>query len=251
MKKNVINSLIVIFVFVFAYYGRRPVFEILGISFDQYWLRMLAFYLWWTIPALVITGILYSFKDIFSNLGFDKGFLTGLWVAAISVLPMFAGSAFTGAFVKDTPVIELLHGTLFAGFFEEFLFRGFLFGLLFNKNNWGFIPAALLGALIFGSGHMYQGNTLSQTIGVFIMTALGAAWFSWLYIEWKNNLWVPVFLHIFMNLSWTLFDVSDNALGTIIPNLFRAATIAVSIMLTLKLNPVRRINRTVLNRNSA
>ncbi|MCD6659879.1 MAG: hypothetical protein LT105_06950 [Lentimicrobium sp.] len=54
-----------------------------------------------------------------------------------------------------------------------------------------------------------------------------------------------------MNLSWTLFDVSENALGTIIPNLFRAATIAVSIMLTLKLNPVRKIHRRVLIRNSA
>lgn len=45
---------------------------------------------------------------------------------------------------------------------------------------------------------------------------------------------MPVFLHFQMNLSWTLFDVSDNALGGVIANVFRAVTIALTIFITIR-----------------
>ncbi|HDR04340.1 MAG TPA: CPBP family intramembrane metalloprotease [Candidatus Marinimicrobia bacterium] len=119
------------------------------------------------------------------------------------------------------------------GFMEEFLFRGFLFGLLFLKLGWCFIPAALIGALIFGLGHVYQGNAFMETLGIFFITAMGAVWFAWLYIEWNENLWIPVFLHIVMNLSWLLFDIGENALGDLAANLFRTITITLTIVITI------------------
>lgn len=82
-------------------------------------------------------------------------------------------------------------------------------------------------------GHLYQGVSFGQTTGVFIVSAMGAVWFAWLYVE-LDNLWIPIFLHVFMNLSWTLFDVSDNALGGIYVNIFRAITIALTILITIR-----------------
>lgn len=53
------------------------------------------------------------------------------------------------------------------------------------------------------------------------------------YVEWKYNLWIPIFLHLFMNLFWMLYSVSDNAFGGIYTNIFRNITIAMIIGLTI------------------
>jgi len=45
-----------------------------------------------------------------------------------------------------------------------------------------------------------------------------------------NNLWVPIGLHLFMNLHWMLFSAGDNALGSIYANVFRAITITFTIV---------------------
>ncbi|MEX1191034.1 MAG: CPBP family intramembrane glutamic endopeptidase [Brumimicrobium sp.] len=135
--------------------------------------------------------------------------------------------------------LNLADKTFFAGFMEEFLFRGFLFGLLFRKLCRGFIPATLIGAVIFGFAHIYQGSSLLESTGIFLVTSIGAVWFAWLYIEWNNSLWVPIFLHILMNLSWALFDVSENAMGGLYVNIFRVITIALTVIITIRYNWVK------------
>jgi membrane protease YdiL (CAAX protease family) len=149
---------------------------------------------------------------------------------------MFLSSAIIGQIGEDLNMLRLVHQTIVAGLMEEYLFRGFLFGLLFRKSGWGFIPASISGALIFGLGHIYQGSTFLETMGVFFITSIGGIWFAWLYIEWNNNLWVPIFLHILMNISWGLFEVSNNALGGFYTNLFRIITITLTILITIKYN---------------
>ncbi len=141
---------------------------------------------------------------------------------------MFISSAIAGSIPADLSALRLVQDTLLAGFMEELLFRGFLFGLLFRFCGWGFIPASMAGAVVFGLGHLYQGSSIPEVAGVYLVTAMGAVWFAWLYIEWNNNLWLPVFLQILMNFSWTLFDMSSNAIGDVFPNLFRMITIALT-----------------------
>jgi hypothetical protein len=193
-------------------------------------------YLWWILPTVLIVGLLYGFSSILYNIGIQKGLKTGLLFSIVTVLPMFLSSAIIGQVGEDLNMLRLVHQTIFAGLMEEYLFRGFLFGILFRKLGWGFIPASILGALIFGLGHIYQGSTFLETTGVFFITSIGGIWFAWLYIEWNNNLWVPIFLHILMNISWGLFEVSNNALGGFYTNLFRIITIALSIIITIKYN---------------
>ena len=131
---------------------------------------------------------------------------------------------------------------------EEFLFRGFLFGILFRKLGWGFIPASVLGAVIFASGHLYQAGSFLEGIGIFMVTFMGAAWFAWLFIEWDENLWIPIFLHTLMNLSWVLFDVGGNALGDSQTNLYRAITIVLSVATTIVRN-IRKKNFQINRKN--
>ena len=235
-RKTTIDSIIVILTFLIAFYGKRILSEYYTIPISSDYLKIAYSYLWWILPTVLITGLLYGFSSILNNIGIQKDLKTGLLFSIVTVLPMFLSSAIIGQIGEDLNMLRLVHQTIVAGLMEEYLFRGFLFGLLFRKSGWGFIPASISGALIFGLGHIYQGSTFLETMGVFFITSIGGIWFAWLYIEWNNNLWVPIFLHILMNISWGLFEVSNNALGGFYTNLFRIITITLTILITIKYN---------------
>ncbi|MBE0662116.1 MAG: CPBP family intramembrane metalloprotease [Bacteroidales bacterium] len=231
--KTTLHASIIILTFLVALYGKSLLQNFIELQFSSYAIRIIYSYSWWVIPVVIVTAALYGFRNVLKNLGLQKGFLMGLAFSIIVVLPMFLGSAIIGKFVADMNLLQVFHKTFLAGFMEELLFRGFLFGLLFRKLKWGFIPASLPGAIIFGMSHLYQGSGITETLGIFTVTFIGALWFAWLYIEWDDNLWVPIWMHILMNLSWTIFDVSSNALGGFEANIFRIITIALSVLITI------------------
>ncbi len=241
-KKETLESILVVVAFLIALYGDKILNTFISIYFPTTFFKISFIYLWWSLPTLLVLGVLYGFKNIFENLGLNKGFVTGLFFSIVVVSPMLISSAIIGKIDDELDLGSLLHKTFVAGFFEEYLFRGFLFGILFAKLRWGFIPASILGGLLFGMGHIYQGSSMVEILGVFSITAIGAIWFSWLYVEWDKNLWVPIFLHSFMNLSWTLFDVSENAMGGFYVNVFRTLTIACAIIATIRYHKKRGLH---------
>lgn len=235
-KNKFFQSVFIILVFLLAVYGKRMVGRNFALSFESPLLKILYSYAWWIVPICIAIGLLYGFKNILKELCLDKNIFIGLIFSLVVVSPMIISSALIGKIDDGIDVTTLLHKTLFAGFMEEVLFRGFLFGLLFRKIGWGFIPASVLGAIIFALSHLYQGSNTNELIGIFLVTFIGSAWFAWLFIEWKENLWVPIFLHVFMNLSWTLFNVSENALGGVYTNIFRIITIGLTVIATILYN---------------
>jgi membrane protease YdiL (CAAX protease family) len=130
-------------------------------------------------------------------------------------------------------VNTILINVIAASFFEELYYRGFLFGQLFRYTSLGFILSVILGAVIFGLIHLYQGSALTEWIGIFLITFLGGILFAWVYVEWNFNLWVPVLLHLLMNLSFEMFSAGENALGGIYLNIFRSITLFLIIFLTI------------------
>lgn len=231
MKSRLFLSLAIIAVFILADKS-MALTEYFGGAITDRTLRLYAYY---SLPigiVLIASALLYGPQKVAASLGLNKGFLKGMSYGLLFTLPMFIGYASIGTLQEDWSLMGLFF--LFIGAtMEEVVYRGFLFGQLFRKANWGFIPAVLLNAVIFGIGHLYQGNSFGETTGVFLVTLLGGIWFAWLYIEWDNNLWVAISLHIFMNLSWQLFAVGDNALGGWGANFFRIMTIALSIIFTI------------------
>jgi uncharacterized protein len=230
------KSLVLILTFIISFYGNKVSSEFININFMNKELKIIYYYLWWVLPTLLSLGLLFNLKSLTECLGLKNDIIQGLVYSIVFVLPMLLGSSIIGSLIKDLSITDFLQKTLLAGFMEEYLFRGFLFGILFLRLGWGFVPSSVLGAIIFGFGHVYQGNNFVESLGVFIVTASGAVWFAWLYIEWENNLWIPVFLHSLMNLSWLLFDISENALGSALANFFRVITIVLSIVLTVNKN---------------
>ena len=190
---------------------------------------------WYVAFPLFILGLFHGFRNVqeAAGLSFSR-FKYGLWAGFIGTLPMLLGTGFLANFNLTINPSAILIGCLLAAVGEEILYRGLLFGQLFRHVRWGFVFAGLASALFFGAGHLYQGDSWGSLAGIFLVTFLGGMWFSWLYVEYGYNLWVPMSYHFFMNLSWAVFEVSDNALGGVGPNIFRAATIALSIWLTIR-----------------
>lgn len=248
MKRNIFRSILIIITFLIGFYGRGIIdahFNITN-SIQSNYLRVLYAYTWWVIPPTIVLWIYYGYKNILREFKLDQSFGKGLIWATVMVSPMLISSVILGKINSDLAFIAFIRKTFLAGFFEEIFFRAFFFGQLFARLKWGFIPAVLINALAFASGHLYQGNTINETIGVFLITLMGAAWFAWLFVEWKENIWLPVWLHILMNMSWVLFEISPNALGGVNANIFRAITIAASIIITIIINKKSgglRVNR--------
>lgn len=185
------------------------------------------------IPILAGSLVLHGRRLFIESLGLDKSIWKGAAFALICTLPMFVGFAIVFDFNSEISWASIWLGVIAAGFFEELYFRGFLFGQVFRYSRLGFIPAVLLGALLFGFVHIYQGNSWGESAGIFMITFMGGVLFAWIYAEWDFNLWTSIFLHLFMNLSWGLFSVGSNALGGMYGNIFRTLTIAAAIILTI------------------
>lgn len=185
------------------------------------------------IPIYIGTYLINPNISIFKNLGLENNPTKPFIIVLLFSLPMFLGGLAFFDFNQEISIPNLIAGTIVAGFVEELFFRGFLFGQLFKYTKLGFISSIIVGAIIFGMGHLYQSQDIFELVGIFIVTFMGAILFAWLYVEWNYNLWVPIFLHTLMNLAWHIFEMDETALGGILPNIFRGLTIASAILFTI------------------
>ncbi|MHB8600785.1 MAG: CPBP family glutamic-type intramembrane protease [Ktedonobacteraceae bacterium] len=87
---------------------------------------------------------------------------------------------------------SLILAWISAGIGEEVVFRGYFlnrFVDLFGNHTWGWIIAIILQAVVFASGHAYQGIT-----GV-ISAGITGIIFGVMYIASRRNLWLTVVTH--------------------------------------------------------
>lgn len=201
---------------------------------DQMGISQIIAYALSLLPLIAGAYMLHkTYKKTVESFGFDQSFFKGLVFCFICTLPMLLGYVIVFDFNTQIKLNDILIYVVAAGFFEEVIFRGFLFGQLYRYTKLGFIPAALLGSLIFGLMHLYQSDDPMTMLGIFGITFVGSLFFGWAYAEWKFNIWVPIFLHLMMNLYFELFSAGDNALGGVYMNIFRLVTIALVIGLTI------------------
>ncbi|MCF8374422.1 MAG: CPBP family intramembrane metalloprotease [Bacteroidales bacterium] len=232
IRKDLKYIIALLLVFSMFFIGKKAFFPDTFYAIeDLIHLYPISFFLAYTLVGLpVFLFVFFSNKKrIFAPLGLKSNILKGIAFSFVFSIPMFIGYGWMGNFEIQMTPKDFWLGCLFAAFFEELYYRGFFFGQLFRKTQLGFFPALILSALVFASLHLYQSNDLSALIGIFITTFMGAGLFAWLYVEWDYNLWLPIGLHFFMNLSWTMFAISDNALGDLQANLIRALTIIFAI----------------------
>jgi len=144
---------------------------------------------------------------------------------------MLIGFAFTGDLSPHIQVLPVLFLAFFSPLVEEIASRGFGFRQLLRGTEWPFRIAVWPSAVLFGYGHVEQGQNLREMLGLFFLTGSPAVIFAWLVYRWQN-LWVAVMLHIFVNLWWELFPVAKSAIGGWLPFVVQTATMLFAFLLT-------------------
>lgn len=188
-----------------------------------------------TLAVFIMTAIVIKPKEIFHFLGLNENILKGLGIALLCVLPLYIVFPIFGSFNVDVTSYAIVDKCMLTGFNEELVCRAFMFGLLFRYAKTGFFWAVVLPAIYFGSLHLYQGYDMISSLAAFGVTFIGALYFSWMFVEWNFNLWVPIGLHTFMNGAWQLFMIegTEVAAGGLISNIARVASILLAITITI------------------
>jgi len=247
MKNRILSVAIIIFSFLLCMYFPKILRNLFAVPGSKFFVTSLGYP--FTILVIIVSFYIlhkYNIIEIISELGLKTGFTKGVLFGLIATLPMTASSTILFKFSNNLFSFDTLIAVFMAPIMEEILFRGYLFGQLFRKERWGFIPSSIIASLFFGIGHLYQTHNLSSASGTFLVTFMGSAWFAWLYIEHNSNLWFPISLHILMNLSWTIFQTDvPGAIGNNVTNLFRIITIIITIVYTIRYSKKhgRKINR--------
>ncbi len=184
-----------------------------------------------TVMWLFGGGVVQALRD----LGLRRGVVRGVLVGIVATLPMPILFALSGhaTFNADIAVQVGVFGCI-SGVGEEVLFRGFAFELLYRRLALSFWLSIILPTVFFGLGHLYEVHGIRDSLSIVALTGFGSVWFGWLYVRWEYNLWVPIAVHALMNSWWTVFSVSETALGGHQANVARLLTIVLSIVLTLR-----------------
>lgn len=187
------------------------------------------------IPALMLTALVIKPKYIFSFLGLTGNIIKGFGIALLCVAPLYIIFPFFGETNPGLTVPLLLQKSILPGIKEEFICRAFMFGLLFRYAKTGFFWAVILSAIYFGSLHIYQGHDFLSSLAAFGVTFIGALYFSWMYVEWNFNLWVPIGLHMLMNGAWIIFSMegTEVAAGDLVSNIARVLSILLAVAITI------------------
>jgi membrane protease YdiL (CAAX protease family) len=171
-------------------------------------------------------------RGISRELGLSAPVLPAIAFALIVSSPMLIGFAITRSLTPHIELLPLLFLTILSPLVEEIEFRGFGVRQLQRGTGWPFWVVVWPSALLFGYGHVEQGQSLQEMVGLFFLTGAGGVTFAWLVYRWQN-LWVAVALHICMNLWWELFSVAKTAIGGWFPFMLQNVTMLLAISITL------------------
>lgn len=178
--------------------------------------------------------ILYGggMKTIFTGLCLNKPVLPGLLFGLIASVPMLTGFVFTRKTEPHLVLPVLLFLDLFSPFAEEVHVRAFGFWQLRKRMAWPFWAAVIPQAILSGLGHIEKGTSWTEIAEIFLLIFSGGVIFSWLLEKWQS-IWFPLFLHVFMNLWWDIFTVSDTVLGGWFAFAVQQITMLLAIGITL------------------
>jgi len=185
------------------------------------------------VLAALVATYRFSLADAARELGLAKRFWFGLAIGTLAVAPMWLGFVFTAPLDPEFSIASTLYLAVLSPIEEEIVFRGYAFGQLYRRVGWRFWLAIVVTAGVFGILHVGQGTSLGQAVGVFLFTAVGGAFFAWLFVKWDGNLWVPIVVHAEMNMNWNVFDVGETAVAGWWPAALQSSVLVTAITLTL------------------
>jgi len=171
-----------------------------------------------------------------------RNFAFAIALGVLFSLPMLIVGLLGG--INEDLVLRSLHfKSLGPGFFEEFFFRAFAFGLLVKLAKWRVWPAAIFTGIIFGLAHVHlslvQEMNITNQLGWIAVLAAAGAFYAWIYASWDFNLWIPITMHTLLDLCWALFNMDQSPLGSF--GLFASTTL---VFMIPSIVTIRRMKKT-------
>ncbi|MFU8844223.1 MAG: hypothetical protein ACNA7V_10500 [Bacteroidales bacterium] len=86
--KSILHSAIIILAFLLAMFGRSYFSRLVEVNLESNAMRLIYAYAWWLLPVVITTTGLYGFRNIFRELGLQKGFLMSAimhWEAGVLI----------------------------------------------------------------------------------------------------------------------------------------------------------------------
>jgi len=173
-----------------------------------------------------------GWQEITCELGLTASPLPALAFALVASSPMLVGFAVTRGVTPHMRTLPILFLTVLSPIVEEIEFRGLGVRNLQRGTGWPFWAIVWPQALLFGWGHVEQGQSFADMVGLMLLTGSGAVVFGWLVYRWQS-LWFPIVLHVCMNLWWEVFSVSKTALGGWFPFVLQTVSILFAVGITL------------------
>jgi membrane protease YdiL (CAAX protease family) len=195
-------------------------------SIDKFLVLLVCFS---TLRGLYGSGI----KGASTELRLTRASFRGIGTVVLCTVPMLVGFALTQRISPQLSLPGLAFKGLLSPFAEEVHARGFAFLQLYRRAGWPFWAAVLPQALLSGFGHVEQGQTTRDQLGIFVLIFTGALIFAWTLQVW-DSLWVPLALHACMNIWWDLFSISRNILGGWLPFALQQLTMVLVVCATYR-----------------
>ena len=170
------------------------------------------------LEVLLACGLIWLRRELLADIGlrrpksWPRTIIVGLVTAAVVFVAIYFSEK--AGYHRDLSRFRALQGNLGltlvvviyviigAGFYEEFMYRGFLMqglAMLFGGSRAAWAIACAIQGVVFGLSHAYQ-NQLGMLITGTFGTLLGV-----LVIIWPRNLWPAIIAHV-------LFDASRSIL---------------------------------------
>lgn len=137
-------------------------------------------------------------ESIGNTIAIALGMAVLLWIISLSVdLLGFKRDLSSFNPIRTSPYLLLyafVYVWIFAGFYEEIVFRGFImrrFAQVFNREgkSWPWYAAIVLQGAVFGLAHIYQG-----LYGV-LLTGIAGMLFGIVFLLGRKNLWPIILAH--------------------------------------------------------
>ena len=173
-------------------------------------------------------------RDQWEMVGLSRPWRPAVLMGVLLFAPLVLAGIALGTPTDDETVSSLFFLGVFAPFAEEVTYRGMAIGALMGWAGWRFGPAALLPAVVFGFAHAAQGDGLQESAMIAAITAVGGLFFGWLYLRFGRNLWPAIVMHVGINLLWNMFDFGANAVGDVLGNVLRAASVLGAIAFAIR-----------------
>ncbi len=188
------------------------------------------------VGLVALFALNFNFIKLLKVSGLKKDIIKPIIYSLLIFIPSFVILYFIVGIKEHNYNYSFMWGSLGGPFSEELVYRGLAIGVLVKLCNWNKFIACILPSVFFGIVHIWQGEDLTSTLGIVLITAIGGIYFGWLFLKWDFNLWPAIFMHIGMNTIWTIFALGDNAIGGQIGNINRLIIVVLGVFLSFVFN---------------